>query len=360
MGKKYFYKSENQVHKIWNIELKNNSYEIEEGTVGSKLIKINKEFIINDEVKDAYNEEIQSHLKLEYMEIPEERFLQYEQILNLMAHFDEIELARKAFAPEVYDEEGSITDSKYGGLPYLHNNEEWPICESCNEPLSLIVQINMEYIPKEIKNYIEIDSGLIQLFYCTNEDIECGCCPQEPNEEKIQLVRFIESDKINKDTDIKVPENMRFFPEALIDGWQDIGYEYPYEGTKQLGDLSLLKLSDEKKYTNKIPEKLISFLEGRREENSDRLEVGLKPDDFGIYNDFLLTNFTRDRDKIGGWPYWVQSSYYPPCPECGNEMSYLIQVDCSYLPFDFWGENIGHIYICKKHRNQVDFDWQFT
>jgi len=57
--------------------------------------------------------------------------------------------------------------SKFGGFPYLRNSEDWPMCPNCDNHMQLFLQLNLEDIP------VNKDKGLIQLFYCTNDDPLC-------------------------------------------------------------------------------------------------------------------------------------------------------------------------------------------
>jgi hypothetical protein len=43
----------------------------------------------------------------------------------------------------------------------------------------------------------------------------------------------------------------------------------------------------------------------------------------------LLMNagYPREKDKLGGWPYWMQSVSCPACPECTRPMRPLFQLD---------------------------------
>jgi uncharacterized protein YwqG len=59
------------------------------------------------------------------------------------------------------------TNSKFGGLPYLRNENDWPICPNCKQHKQLFLQLEMEKLPVKPQN------GLLQLFYCTTEKPHC-------------------------------------------------------------------------------------------------------------------------------------------------------------------------------------------
>ena len=64
------------------------------------------------------------------------------------------------------------------------------------------------------------------------------------------------------------------------------------------------------------------------------------------------------KDKVNGWPYWVQNVEYPICPKCGTEMIYLFQIDSEdNVPFMFGDVCCGHITQCPKHPDILAFAW---
>jgi uncharacterized protein YwqG len=68
--------------------------------------------------------------------------------------------------------------------------------------------------------------------------------------------------------------------------------------------------------------------------------------------------FPVEKDKLLGWPYWVQSLEYPECPDCGKEMSLVFQIDSEdNLPYMFGDCGCGHITQCKDHPERLAFAW---
>jgi hypothetical protein len=64
------------------------------------------------------------------------------------------------------------------------------------------------------------------------------------------------------------------------------------------------------------------------------------------------------RDKLGGWPAWVQGVEYPNCPRCGRRMAHVFQVDSEHnVPFMFGDVGCGHITQCPEHKEVVAFGW---
>ena len=63
-------------------------------------------------------------------------------------------------------------------------------------------------------------------------------------------------------------------------------------------------------------------------------------------------------DKLFGWPYWVQGVEYPGCPQCGERMEMVFQIDSqNNLPFMFGDTGCGHITQCPVHKEVVTFGW---
>lgn len=66
---------------------------------------------------------------------------------------------------------------------------------------------------------------------------------------------------------------------------------------------------------------------------------------------------TREKDKLLGWPAWIQGIEYPVCPHCKNKMTYVFQIDSNdNLPYMFGDVGCGHITYCACKR-VVAFAW---
>jgi len=63
-------------------------------------------------------------------------------------------------------------------------------------------------------------------------------------------------------------------------------------------------------------------------------------------------------DKLGGWPYWVQSPEYPTCPSCAEPMALIFQVDSEVNLDHMWGDaGCAHLTFCLKHPSMLAFGW---
>ncbi|RVU85482.1 DUF1963 domain-containing protein [Leucothrix sargassi] len=206
--------------------------------------------------------------------------------------------------------------SKFAGLPALLKDEEWPCCGHCNKPMQLFVQLNSNDLPEETNN--SFGDGILQAFYCTNSEDECEVqCESYFPFSKATTVRLITSDPqaLQEVTESPLEES---FPEKQITGWQTLD-DYP--NWEELEDLGVA-LTDE------------------------QMEV------------MSEMGYPRDKDKLFGWPHWVQGVEYPSCPECNKTMNLVFQIDSEdNLPYLFGDAGCAHITQCEEHKHQLAIAW---
>ncbi|OZH54248.1 hypothetical protein AFK68_12115 [Hydrocoleum sp. CS-953] len=144
---------------------------------------------------------------------------------------------RTAWKPIIIEGDGALTASKFAGKPWLGKHEKWPKCPLCQNPLELFVQLNLNQLPEALQN--EFGSGILQIFYCTNQ---FGC---NPSPHKIQafsdahLIRIIQPER--KKQRIEIPKNQDFFPPKLIVDWQKLEDYSNSEAASEFG----IELNDE-------------------------------------------------------------------------------------------------------------------
>src|SRR5687768_7774429 len=140
---------------------------------------------------------------------------------------------RSAWIPIVKETDGSITDSKFSGVPYLKAEEEHPRCGNCDNPLQLFLQVNLDQLPEAVRNNYGV--GLLQLFYCINEEPLCEVeCEAYFPFAKSVLVRIVQIESNIPSRDNFVFEESLFSP-RLITGWNEVN-DYPnLEERKSLG-----------------------------------------------------------------------------------------------------------------------------
>lgn len=223
---------------------------------------------------------------------------------------------RTTWIPEVSEQASSPVDSKFAGIPALLNGEAWPSCPHCQQPLQLFLQLNAKDLLPEVDH--NLDNGILQLFYCTNEATDCEVANEAyfPFADST-LVRIIQTEgaEITSPTHSPVPQA---FPEKTIIGWFT---KTDYPNTDELATLGC-ELSDEEAKA--------------------------------LYD----KNYPQAGDKLLGWPYWIQGLEYPTCPECGETMQFLFQIDSEdNLPFMFGDAGCAHLTQCKNHPHILAFAW---
>ena len=223
--------------------------------------------------------------------------------------------SRPTWKPQVTKGEGTLSDSKFAGTPWLKHGESWPTCQNCGKPMSLFLQLNLDGLPEALRG--EFGSGLLQLFYCTNSDPHCESdCEAFFPFTAAKLVRIVESE--GDPQPVEIPDIARAFPSKLIIGWDEME-DYPHweEGEAQ----GILLSTDE-------------------------------------WQTLSEDGYPRSGDKLAGWPLWIQGIEYPHCPECHQRMRLVFQIDSDdHLPYMFGDLGCGHITQCPTHKNQVTFAW---
>jgi uncharacterized protein YwqG len=271
----------------------------------------------------------------------------YERVMNAIGY-----MKRSAWIPVIKEGDGDLRNSKFGGKPWLNNNEQWPICSNCGNPMRFFFQINLQEIPTELND--GFGNGILQLFYCTNEaqiehdfehpettwserspdgnikyiqhkSCEIECFSSQPFSLG-QLVRIVQIEGIPAEFDIPPTGECTSmiregeFPPKLIVNWREID-NYP-DGA----EIEIHK-------------------------------VNLSPNDLDFFYD--IDKF-QEADQLAGWARWVQDKECPDCPVCKVKMEQLVfQLSSdSNLPF-LWGDaGIGYIFQCSDHKSQVAFLWQ--
>ena len=229
---------------------------------------------------------------------------------------------RAAWTPEVGEGEGGIAASRFGGRPALRRGElHAPLCGVCSRPMPLWLQLDLESLPGDAKAMLPeaLGRGLFQLFYCTREDCECADCGAFPAN---TVVRFdaINGSEVLRDAD---PAD---HPAQLIRGWK-VRAEIPGDG-----------------------EYPVEAAEGITEE-----DIG----EFYNRPGSLSTMLPADKDKLLGWPDWVQGVWYPDCPDCSKPMAYLFQIGSNdHVDFMFGDSGVGHVFFCAEHLKRATFVWQ--
>lgn len=223
---------------------------------------------------------------------------------------------------------GAITASRFGGIPYLSKDEDWPICGNCHQPMSFGAQLNFEQFP-ELQN--EFSTKDIFQFFACSKDCETNLTITD---EKSILMRFVDGKNEQKKS-IKSPVHV--FRSKLIAGW-DLKFDYPSDGVT---DEIFHKDFEEFTYDIMELNALLSF------------EI-FCPD----YEKRPIFS-----EKINGWysSHYQEDGAHPSCPKCKKRMLLLLST------YGYPRRNDGGIYcpdeqkfsifMCKEHHDHFDYQW---
>lgn len=240
---------------------------------------------------------------------------------------------RPGWKPVVEEGDPALAASKFCGMPWTGPETNWPECKGCGEPLSLLVQLDLDALPEELSN--RFGTGLLQLFYCVQEACH-GEGGWEPFSDVVSLVRVVHP---TTDSAEPKPDEKPSLPAKAIVGWErfedlpspaehdEIGLKYTYDfedGTLRI----------------ECPDVNLDVKQRMSECEAEEIAIAV------------------GGDKLGGWPAWVQGVEYPNCPICGARMVLVLQLDSEdNIPFMLGDAGTGHITQCPEHKEVVAFGW---
>ncbi|WP_169977424.1 DUF1963 domain-containing protein [Tautonia rosea] len=248
---------------------------------------------------------------------------------------------RLAWRPITETCDSPMPCSKFSGIPWVPEGEEWPRCAHCGEPIALFLQLDLSQLPEGKAE--PSGSGLLQFFYCVNTAPDCVQeCDGWSHFSDAHLIRIIRPDGPARQE--LTPRFESTLPARVITGWEPID-DFPH--AEEFGSLGLsIRFDDPSSRTY------------------DRItiecpEVGLLESNLPVayWSDPGL-NRCAERDKLGGWPFWIQSAEYPNCLTCGRRMELVFQIDSEdNLAFMFGDVGCGHLTQCPDHPDMLAFGW---
>ena len=222
--------------------------------------------------------------------------------------------AKTYYKPIIEEKAGDVRQSKFGGIPLIPETEEWPCCPACNTPMHHFVQLNLATLPQKLEGLP--NEGLLQMFKCINEDCDEAFVDNFEPFCKYQLLRVIDASQKPKAIE-KSPVKEGGFTEKLIMNWE--------KGTE-------LSTPDEPDWPYN--------------------------DELTYEQEDAIFDQVMQGEKFLGVPAWVQGPEYPECPECGQEMKVIFQIDSEHNIDYMWGDaGCGHISYCPKHPHILAFGW---
>lgn len=250
---------------------------------------------------------------------------------------------RSAWRPTVAPGEPSDSLSKFCGIPWLVPNEVVPPCTLCGRDLLLLVQLDLGTLPSEVAGVF--GAGVVQLFYCVGQqpgvpdDGKPECWADgawEPFSNVASVVRVVPRHAL---APARHPATTPGFPALAIETWERFE-DAPHPQDHAAAGLLSTYDFEARTVTLRCP--------------SVGLDATISLDDLEV-EDIAVA---ADKDKLSGWPCWIQGNEQPACPTCGEAMQLLFQVSSEdHVPFMFGDAGIGHITICPTHPDIVAFGW---
>jgi uncharacterized protein YwqG len=220
---------------------------------------------------------------------------------------------RTAYVPNVKQNGNAFSvKSKIGGFPFLRDENDWPVCPNCKNHMQLFLQLNLNDLPDKKED------GLIQFFYCTNSEPLCETDLEAffHFSKGVHCRRFIPS---GESVQIE-PKLADIFDEKLIVGWTPKD-DYPHY------------------------------------EDHDSLGIEVDDDVFELMDE-RQKGIPLDKDKLFGWPFWVQGAEYPHDRQTNSKMDLLFQFDSEInLPYMFGDAGIGHLTVSPDNADEMTFGW---
>jgi hypothetical protein len=203
--------------------------------------------------------------------------------------------------------------SKFGGRPLAPPGYEWPACGNCGRPMALFVQVSSRDLPAEAGQ--PFGEGTLQLFYCLSGEPHC-------------------------EVDAEA-----FFPFSRATLARVLPPAAEAAGSPAHGEPGF--------YTGRI----VSWRQAEDyPHREDQQARGIVLSD--VEADGVGDVYPRSGDKLLGWPHWIQGLEYPDCPDCGQRMDYVFQVDSEdNVPHMFGDVGCGHVFRCARHPEHLTFGW---
>ncbi|MBD1999703.1 DUF1963 domain-containing protein [Leptolyngbya sp. FACHB-541] len=280
-------------------------------------------------------------------------------------------LRRLTWKPIVQVGESPVDASKTSGKVWLTPGEIWPTCPNCQNPMRLVLQLNLQALPVSLNQ--QFGEGLLQLFCCESDfEIHTGeyiSVLSSSVRSEFQIVAYTTDmsetvvDTFDLDgsdaTETSIPEirPCRMWACEAFSSSQLIRIVQPQEGS---ADVPVPAMEE-----NFPAKQIVGWQESQEYPNIEELETfGIALNDQEI--ELLLQSELHPQagDKLGGWVGWAQAVDYPSCPICNQAMNQLIfQLEWSHgtnFPYPHDGLGVGYLVQCPGHREQVTFFCQFT
>jgi hypothetical protein len=253
-----------------------------------------------------------SELLMDAIRFPDENLMTPEHrtaLTRLMNREDFRRSRRPTWLPVTEEGEDRAKASKYGGLPWLSRDESWPPCGHYHRAMHLFFQINLRELPADVGGVF--GDGMLQFFYYKRRDCVEDYAGKFPPDD-MNVVRLVDLDVPGRPgPEHDGPEDL--FPVRVISQWKTQIDYHPH------GD----------------------------ELEEQGIEVTYE--ELDLFPGFGLI---ENADKLGGWPAWIHSPDYTPCPSCGRNMPHIFQFTPQvHLNYSFGQEFFRRPGAKDRHRN---------
>lgn len=222
------------------------------------------------------------------------------------------------------------TNSWFGGTPSVSSSGDWPVCKQCEAPMQFFLQLDLSALPDEFETPLK--TGFVQLFYCSTDDGMCETWSAFTGTHDVHLV--------SEPHEIQRPDELAEMTKTPIVGWEKFS-DAPHPEEHERFGITYKYDFKQKQVSVKCEDPPLAF---------DKLDI-----DLGVAK---LVSMAREKDKLGGWPYWIQSVEYPNCPECNEPMDLLFQIDSNdHLDYMFGDMGCAHLTQCRTHPHVLAFGW---
>jgi hypothetical protein len=227
--------------------------------------------------------------------------------------------ARSAWKIKMQPGEAGLLASKVGGAAWNPDGGADPVCERCERPMSLFLQLNLKELPNDAQRVM--GGGLLQFFACTSDEECLANDGWEPYpDQRMKLVRVVTPPAHVPAAPAKRQKGA-IAPQVVTLG-QAIA-DHP-----ELGECTMLpgvSLTDKERDAYHV------------------IRLGKSP-----LND--------SGNKLLGWPSWAQAPEYPSCPQCGQAMSFRFQISDCGQEYSQW--ELAHFFQCDRHQEEWAVSWQ--
>lgn len=305
--------------RTWTIALSTGRIHLTEGQIeetasAPKILDLGD--VSEAELLARYEKLVEAKEDAGYIELASEKDFFPKTVPRLRKQLTEAGLARPVWLPET--EEAEVADwgngSYYGGGSW-YENQPWPVCKGCSQPLTQLLQIDLGQLPAGLDGLPS--EGLVKLYLCNR-----SCSTQMPGlnaQEGFYHFVYVPAADKSRLTGRSEGADLAL---QLITGWEPVRAELP--------DV--------------------------REKVSEKTALGLTETEQYVWLQHLAP---RTGDKLGGRPHWLRDAATPECRDCQQSLSMLYQIDGETRHgLSLGEEGLGHVWLCAEHPEHVIFTWQ--